>query len=447
VPGREDSDRKVIKVLEATLPLDSAACQHLLGALTKVGSRDLAVEDAGPDSGFPILMMNGVGSRHLFPSAVRECQEQRFRLIGYDRPGCGGSTRLPGRRIADCAADVRAIMSDLGISRAAVWGSSGGAPHALAAAATLPEMVAAACVFGSIGPYGEPGLDWAEGLGGDEAREEIRIFFEEPERARADFRARSAVTLAERGSPDWWMQIWGEQAGQDAAHSREWADYLAMCFRDVLHACDDGSFDDDGSWEDDSALYYPWQFDLAEIKAPVSLWHGLKDFIRSPTPTGSSTVSPQCRHPLSPASQGHDDGTLRPPDRGCRAPLAPPPRQRPRITMAARMCARSVQPVLPARSGERAGRVGPGLPAPVQVGGALAGGVGLSGDRAGFVEVLDRPGDLDVYQAGFVADRLPGVDVAGRLANVVTRPDDLPGAEDLPAAGQVVGVHLASVPV
>lgn len=244
-----------------------------------VGTRELAVEDAGPDSGFPILMMNGAGSRRLFPRAVREGQEQGFRLIGYDRPGCGRSTSLPGRRIADCAADIRAIISELGISRAAAWGSSGGGPYALAAAATLPDVIAAVCVFASIGPYGEPDLDWAEGLGGDETREEIRKFFEEPERARAEFRERSAITLAERGSPDWWLYHWGDRAEQDDAHSREWAEYLALCTRDVLHAGDDGTFDDDGSWEDDSALYYPWQFDLGEIQAPVRLWHGMKDFV------------------------------------------------------------------------------------------------------------------------------------------------------------------------
>jgi hypothetical protein len=124
----------------------------------------------------------------------------------------------------------------------------------------------------------EPGLDFAEGFG-DDWREEIRRFFEEPERARAEFRAQSAITLAERGSPDWWLQRWGDRAEQDAAYSREWAEYLALCTRDVLHAGDQGAFDDDGFWEDNSAFYYPWQFDLADIRAPVSLWHGLKDFI------------------------------------------------------------------------------------------------------------------------------------------------------------------------
>jgi hypothetical protein len=83
-------------------------------------------------------------------------------------------------------------------------------------AAKLPEAVTAVCVFASIGPYGMPGLDFADGLGGDDFREEIRRMLEEPGRAREDFRAQSAVTLAQRGSPDWWLEKWGDRAGQDS---------------------------------------------------------------------------------------------------------------------------------------------------------------------------------------------------------------------------------------
>lgn len=246
--------------------------------IIKAGGRDIAVEDPGPGSGFPIIVMNGAGCRHLFPPAVREGRDLGFRLIGYDRPGCGGSTGRPGRVIADCADDLRAITAELGISRAAAWGSSGGGPYALAAAATMPDTIAAVCVFASVGPYGEPGLDFAEGLG-EGTRETIRKLFEEPEQARAEFHAHSAITLAERGTPEWWLQRWGERAERDAAHSRERAEYLAACHRDVLRADDQGSFDDDGSWGDHVAFYLPWRFGLADIRAPVALWHGLKDFL------------------------------------------------------------------------------------------------------------------------------------------------------------------------
>ena len=247
--------------------------------IVTVDGRDLAVEDPGPDSGFPVIMHNGAGSRHLFPPAVAEGQRQGLRLIGYDRPGCGGSTAVPGRVIADCAGDVQAIMTELGITQVAAWGSSGGGPYALATAAKLPAAATAVCVFASIGPYGMPDLDFADGLGGDAFREEIRKILEEPERARPDFRAQSAITLAQRGSPDWWLHRWGDRAGRDRAHSRQWADYLAVCTRDALRADGTGSFDDEGSWEDENAVCRPWGFDLADIQAPVSLWHGMQDFL------------------------------------------------------------------------------------------------------------------------------------------------------------------------
>lgn len=247
--------------------------------IVTVNGRDLAVEDPGPQSGFPVILHNGAGSRHLFPRAVAEARDQGLRLIGYDRPGCGASAAMPGRVIADSAADVHAIMTELGIARAATWGSSGGGPYALATAAKLPDAIAAVCVFASVGPYGLPNLDFCDGLGGDDFRERIRKMLEEPELARAEFRAESAATLAQRGSADWWLEHWGDRAGQDAAHSRDSAEYLATCTRDVLRADSGGSFDDTGAWEDALAFYIPWGFDPADIQAPVSLWHGLQDFL------------------------------------------------------------------------------------------------------------------------------------------------------------------------
>jgi pimeloyl-ACP methyl ester carboxylesterase len=68
-----------------------------------------------------------------------------------------------------------------------------------------------------------------------------------------------------------WLDRWGDKAETDAAHSREMADHLALCWRDGMR---DG---DQGWWDDWAAFLQPWGFDLAAIRAPVQLWHGLAD--------------------------------------------------------------------------------------------------------------------------------------------------------------------------
>jgi pimeloyl-ACP methyl ester carboxylesterase len=171
--------------------------------LVRAAGRQVALEDAGPASGFPVIVHHG-GTRHLFPGAVRDAQAHGLRLISYDRPGQGMSAPQPGRIVADCAQDVRAILAHLGISRAAAWGSSVGGPYALATAALLPEAITSVCVFASLAPCKAPGLDFAEGMS-DSFQEEIRVFLDDPGRARAEFGARSAEFARLSSSPAWWM--------------------------------------------------------------------------------------------------------------------------------------------------------------------------------------------------------------------------------------------------
>ena len=68
-----------------------------------------------------------------------DAAERGIRLLSYDRPGYGVSTRQPGRDVADCAADVAAICDALGIERLLTWGVSGGGPHALARRGAAPR--------------------------------------------------------------------------------------------------------------------------------------------------------------------------------------------------------------------------------------------------------------------------------------------------------------------
>src|SRR5208283_3158948 len=114
---------------------------------------------------------------------LRDAESRGIRLISYDRPGYGGSTAQPGRNVADCASDVRAIAGALGIDRMAVWGYSGGGPHALACAALLPDLVSAVATFASLAPYDAPGLDYFTGMGQDNI-DDVKLYLEDPQAAR-----------------------------------------------------------------------------------------------------------------------------------------------------------------------------------------------------------------------------------------------------------------------
>ncbi|MGW0706482.1 alpha/beta fold hydrolase [Streptomyces sp. NPDC002643] len=62
------------------------------------------------------------------------------------------------------AADVAQIADALGIGRFAVVGRSGGAPHALACAALLPDRTTRVAALVSLALRGGLGLDWIEGV-------------------------------------------------------------------------------------------------------------------------------------------------------------------------------------------------------------------------------------------------------------------------------------------
>ena len=134
--------------------------------LTLPDGRTLATYDAGDSSGPAVVFHHGTPmSGKPFDDHAALATELGFRLVSYDRPGYGESTRAPGRSVADVAADVAAVADALGIERFATWGLSGGGPHALACAALLPERVRAVATVGSVGPFDAPDLDFMAGMG------------------------------------------------------------------------------------------------------------------------------------------------------------------------------------------------------------------------------------------------------------------------------------------
>jgi pimeloyl-ACP methyl ester carboxylesterase len=233
--------------------------------------RTLAVEEAGDLDGRPVLVHMGTpNSRRLYGRNVADAADRGLRLISYDRPGYGGSAPHPGRNVADCAGDVRAICAALGIDRLAMWGISGGGPHVLACAALLPDLVVAAASLASSAPYGAEGLDWFADMGQGNADDFGLLLADEDaarvklEKDREEFLAAPADDLAE-GLKSLLSPV------DAAVLTGELAAYLAYSMREGLAP------GGQGWWDDSLAEASPWGFDLAQISVPVLLLHGRQD--------------------------------------------------------------------------------------------------------------------------------------------------------------------------
>jgi len=242
-----------------------------LRAIEGHGGRTLTVREGGDPAGVPVLVHHGTpGSSVLYPPHVADAAARGIRLIAYDRPGYGGSTRNTGRNVADCAADVVAICDALGIERLCTWGASGGGPHALALAALLPDRIAAAAALCSVAPPDAAGLDFTAGMG-EQNVESMRAAMADEATHRAQHE-REVVELTDV-TPEQLVEAWHTLLGP--ADRAVLTGALAEFTLAHIHAGLDPSTD--GWFDDDLCFVRPWGFDVASIRVPVLVWHGEQD--------------------------------------------------------------------------------------------------------------------------------------------------------------------------
>jgi pimeloyl-ACP methyl ester carboxylesterase len=206
----------------------------------------LTVDDVGDPHGTPVVYLHGGGdsrlSRHPDDGVAASLG---VRLLAVDR--CGPSVRR--RSLRRWAEDVAPLVP---IERFAAVGWSAGGPHALALAAVAPARVTRVALVGSMPPP-----DGVSALPRD-VRRVMRL-------------ARVAPRLAARP-----LERWGRQPPEptgapetDEAYARGRAE----------------SFRHGGLWLARELAYLGrrWGFDLADVRAPVTLWWGSDDRVCPPS--------------------------------------------------------------------------------------------------------------------------------------------------------------------
>jgi pimeloyl-ACP methyl ester carboxylesterase len=255
--------------------ISSMPAEYQTGTLHLPDGRDLSYCRYGPAGGHRVLFLYGTpGTMYLAPDRIPPVIDAGVSLVVPDRPGNGASTRQPGRTVADFAADAGELARHLGWDRFAVWGGSGGAPHALACAALLRDQITRCAAVVSPAPFDAPGLDWFGGMTALNVEEFTRAAEgESAYRPLAAQLARDAVAAARRGG----QAVAGDYglAESDRAALAAQAADPGHLFR--TRAAYTGGVD--GCVDDMLAFTRPWGFDPAAIEVPVTVWYGPDDVL------------------------------------------------------------------------------------------------------------------------------------------------------------------------
>jgi pimeloyl-ACP methyl ester carboxylesterase len=204
------------------------------------------IDDVGDPAGTPVVYLHGGGdsrlSRHPDDTIAAAFG---VRLLAVDR--CGPPVRRRSLRgWAEELADA------LEIDRFAVIGWSAGGPHALAVAAVAPERVTRVALVASMPPP-----DHVRELPRD-VRRVMRV-------------AAVAPRIAAHG-----LERWGRETPPPTGDPAS----------DVAYALGRvESFRDGGLWLARELAYLgrPWGFDLADVRAPVTMWWGERDRVCPPS--------------------------------------------------------------------------------------------------------------------------------------------------------------------
>ena len=257
-----------------------------LRLLTLPDGRRLACAEFGDPNGVPVLALHGTpGSRLMFALADKAARTRGIRLIAPERPGYGLSDYRPAASLAHIAEDLGAVADAYGLDRFAIIGVSGGAPFAVAAAASMPDrfsLLALVCPVGELA-NGQLRLSRFQ-------RFLFRRLARRPWATRLFFRRLRTMVFRSPDSAYRWLMTRLRAPDRELLARPEVKASLQAAMSEGLRPGAEGA-------AQDFRLYCaPWGLRLADIDVPAIVWQGSDDPVVPPAAAYAlARALPNCR--------------------------------------------------------------------------------------------------------------------------------------------------------
>jgi pimeloyl-ACP methyl ester carboxylesterase len=238
--------------------------EHLLALAS---GRHIRYHVFGDPAGMPVLNCHGglASGRDIEP-ATRNATELGLCIVSPDRPGVGGTDRLPGHRMAPWVhSDVVPLLEHLDIAEFGVLGWSAGGQYALAVGHELKERVNRCAVVAGCPPLDDPSI--SSRLNRMD-RTLTLLSRRVPFLARTSFRV---TRLMSSVAPHLLLRISTRGISKaESAAVREQGPWLS----DILG---EGVRQPRGEVDEYLTMCAPWGFDPEEVAVPVRIFQGDAD--------------------------------------------------------------------------------------------------------------------------------------------------------------------------
>lgn len=249
--------------LRLSRPRPDGTIARTMQQLTLKDGRKLGFAQFGSKSAFPIFYFHGWPGSRLEAGFF---EVPNVQMIGVDRPGYGLSDPHRKRHLADWPRDIEQLADHLDFKKFAIVGMSGGGPYAAACAHFLKDRVIKVAIIAGLGPPDAPGMGASRvGFLLDVGQRPMtsavlmnvmRSLIRNPKIEKQFHRLRNRMPRASRDVE---------------AMTPDFVQMLLSSFREGLRTSAKGS-------TSDARVYgEPWPFALADIRVPVSVWHGTDD--------------------------------------------------------------------------------------------------------------------------------------------------------------------------